>query len=164
MVASPGGQYLPHLCSDPGADLAAVEAGTRLMAMPATPPPPSAGAPEAVDPAAAERRNAFRHPVEVSRPIALMLLDGQGEPASPWMVADILDVSLGGMCLLAHGRYNHPFASTTSLQLDLTSQPSFGVPELVASLRWYVRTDPVVTLGVAFERPLPALPMLQSRK
>lgn len=167
--ASNSGPYLPCPDSDPDhrSALADVEAVTRLVAMPAPPAAtPAASAPAAdVDPPAiAERRGAFRHPVEVSCSIALMLLDGQGEPASPWMVADILDLSLGGLCLLTNGRYNHPFASTTTLRLDLSAQPSFGVKELVASLRWYVRTDPVVTLGVAFEQPLPALPMLQSSR
>ena len=191
MVASTSnsGPYLPHPGSDPypPSELAEVEVGTRLVAMPATPSAsrpdqPTRSVPPATTPTAAattaptnataaaardtaaERRGAFRRPVEVSCSIALMLLDGQGEPASPWMVADILDLSLGGLCLLTHDRYNHPYASTSTLLLDLSTQPSFGVTELAATLRWYVKTDPVVTLGVAFEQPLPALPMLQSRK
>ena len=47
-----------------------------------------------------EHRRLERYPVAGSRPIALRPLDPDGQPAGSWMLADILDISHGGLALL----------------------------------------------------------------
>lgn len=109
-----------------------------------------------------ERRGAFRNPVEAVRSIGLMLLDDTGYPASSWLVADVLDVSCSGLCLLVFERADAPFCPRFRVRLNVSMHPDFGEPELAASLRWFVRAglEHVVTLGVQFDRELPRLPML----
>ena len=109
-----------------------------------------------------ERRIAFRSPVDAVRSIGLMLLDDTGYAASPWLVADILDVSRGGLCLLLAERPDKPFRPHFRLRLNVSMHPDFGTPELAGSLRWFVRAEHehVVTLGVQFDAELPQLPVL----
>lgn len=109
-----------------------------------------------------DRRGAFRNPVEAVRSIGLMLLDDTGYAASPWLVADILDVSLGGLCLLLVERQDNPFRPHYRVRLNVSMHPDFGSPEIAGSLRWFVRAahDHVVTLGVQFDTELPKLPVL----
>ncbi len=108
-----------------------------------------------------ERRTDFRSPVEVVRSIRLLLLDDTGYPASPWLVADILDLSCGGMCLLIGAQPGSPFRPHARVRLDLSMHPDFGVPSLAASVRWFTDAgQQVVSLGVQFDRELPRLPAL----
>ena len=109
-----------------------------------------------------ERRGAFRSPVEAVRSVGLMLLDDTGYPASPWLVADILDVSCGGFCLLLTEPPGSPFRPHFRVRLNVSMHPDFGQPELEGSLRWFVRAEleHVVTLGVQFDQELPRLPSL----
>ena len=109
-----------------------------------------------------DRRGSFRNPVEAVRSIGLMLLDDTGYPASPWLVADVLDVSCSGLCLLVFERPDAPFLPRFRVRLNVSMHPDFGVPELGASLRWFVRAglEHVVTLGVQFDRELPRPPIL----
>jgi hypothetical protein len=113
-------------------------------------------------PTSDERRIAFRSPVEAVRSIGLMLLDNTGYAASPWLVADILDVSRGGLCLLLAERPDKPFRPHFRVRLNVSMHPDFGQPELAGSLRWFVRAEHerVVTLGVQFDQELPRLPTL----
>jgi hypothetical protein len=107
------------------------------------------------------RRRYLRSPVEACRPIALQLLDPQGRPASPWKHADILDVSVGGFCLLiTEDEAPLPLAQLMQLRLDVRPHPSFGADEIRAELRWFVRSGYVVSLGVGFEQPMGAPPEL----
>lgn len=109
-----------------------------------------------------ERRCSFRSPVEAVRSIGLMLLDDTGYAASPWLVADILDVSRGGVCLLLVERKENPFRPHFRVRLNVSMHPDFGLPELAGSLRWFVRAEHehVVTLGVQFDAEMPRLPEL----
>ena len=109
-----------------------------------------------------ERRIAFRSPVEAVRSIGLMLLDDTGYAASPWLVADILDVSCGGFCLLLGERPDQPFRPRFRVRLNVSMHPDFGAPELGGSLRWFVRAEHehLVTLGVQFDAELPRVPTL----
>lgn len=111
---------------------------------------------------ARERRSDFRSPVEVVLPVAMMLLDDTGYPASDWLVADILDLSCGGMCLLIGGQPGSPFLPHGRVRLDVSMHPDFGVPTLSGSLRWFTRAgQQMVSLGLQFDRELPRLPALQ---
>jgi hypothetical protein len=141
--------------------------GVRNCVMPARPTPPdltaatrlAAGEPALLG---SERRTDFRSPVEVVRSIRLMLLDDTGYPASPWLVADILDLSCGGMCLLIGDPPGSPFRPHARVRLDVSMHPDFGAPTLAGSVRWFTAAgqQQVVSLGVQFDRELPRLPAL----
>ncbi|MCT0223755.1 PilZ domain-containing protein [Synechococcus sp. CS-1328] len=107
-----------------------------------------------------ETRRHLRNPVEACRPIAVQVLDEDGQPASAWYLADILDVSVGGFCLLITEDQPMPLAQLLRVRLDLRPHPSFGVDVMPAELRWFVRAGFIVTLGVGFEKPLETLPPL----
>jgi hypothetical protein len=106
------------------------------------------------------RRNHLRNPVEACRPIAAQMLDAHGSPASAWYLADILDVSVGGFCLLITEDQPMPLTQLMRLRLDVRPHPSFGTPVVGAELRWFVRAGFVVTLGVGFDQPLAEIPAL----
>ncbi len=107
-----------------------------------------------------DQRRSYRHPVEVCRPIGLQLLNDGLEAVTVWLLADILDVSLGGLCLLITENTNHPFAPGHRVRLNVTAHPSFGESELLGQLRWFVRSDFVVTMGIGFDQQLSTLPEL----
>ena len=106
------------------------------------------------------QRRTYRHPVEVCRPIGLQLLNEALEPVTAWLLADILDVSLGGLCLLITETTDHPFAPRHRVRLNVTAHPSFGVSEVMGELRWFVKSDYVVTMGIGFDQQLAELPDL----
>ncbi|MFM7652052.1 MAG: PilZ domain-containing protein [Vulcanococcus sp.] len=106
------------------------------------------------------RREHTRNPVEACRPIALQLIDAEGAPISAWHQADILDVSLGGFCLLLMEDVPLELTQLMRLRLDVRPHPSFRVDEVMAELRWFVRSGLIVSLGVGFENPLQRLPVL----
>mgnify|MGYP006292131317 FL=1 len=106
------------------------------------------------------RREHARNPVEACRPIGLQLIDDDGAALSGWHQADILDVSLGGFCLLLMEDVPLDLNHLMRLRLDVRPHPSFGVDALLADLRWFVRSGLIVSLGVGFENPLQELPEL----
>ena len=106
------------------------------------------------------RRLHLRNPVESCRPIGLQLIDANGSPISGWHQADILDVSLGGFCLLLMEDVPLDLAQLMQLRLDVRPHPSFGVDVVLAELRWFVRSGLIVSLGVGFATPLQQLPEL----
>ncbi|MFM8259452.1 MAG: PilZ domain-containing protein [Vulcanococcus sp.] len=108
-----------------------------------------------------ERREP-RDAIEICRPITLQLLSDAGEALSPWLPADILDVSVGGLCLLISEDPALELRQGMPLRLDVTSQPAFGQAQISGQLRWCLRSGLVVTLGLVFNEPLPALPELES--
>lgn len=95
-----------------------------------------------------------RAPVDACRPIAVQLLDAAGEPVCNWIQVDILDVSRGGLCLLAIEDADLPIAKLIDLRLDVRSHPEFGVDILYGELRWFVRSGFALTFGVSFNAPL----------
>ncbi len=107
-----------------------------------------------------DQRRTYRHPVEVCRPIGLQLLNDALEPVTPWLLADILDISLGGLCLLITESTDHHFAPRHRVRVNVTAHPSFGVSDLLGELRWFVKSDYVVTMGVGFDQQLAELPDL----
>lgn len=87
------------------------------------------------------------------------MLDGGNSPAD-WLPADILDLSLGGVCLLIPDDGAPPLEPAARLELDCANQPGFGVDHLACRLIWQVRSGFGVTLGLRFEQPLAILPPL----
>lgn len=106
-----------------------------------------------------ERRRQERFPVQASRPIGVRLLAGQGDPQGPWILADILDISRGGLCLMLCGVPQ--LSAGQALLLDLHAHPDFQLDRLAAELRWYRSAAGFTTLGVAFAEPLSRLPRLE---
>lgn len=134
-------------------------------------PPQQASSPAASDscvllapPAAAEwlgqeHRRLERYPVQASRPIAVRLLDASGQPQGRWFLADILDISRGGLCLLVSGPMQLP--TDQRLQLDVRSHPDFGQLRLESVVRWCRSSIGFSTLGLAFLEVRPRVPRLE---
>ena len=117
--------------------------------------------PTGPDPApVADARREPRNTVAVCRAVAVQLVDPAGQPSSHWYAGDILDLSLGGLCLLIHADGRLTLPDQTPLRLDVRSQPSFGVDVLPAQLRWVKNGAFGTTLGIAFAQPLRSLPTL----
>lgn len=105
-----------------------------------------------------EARRLERFPVQGTRPIALRPLQPSGEPAGPWVLADILDISLGGLCLLVTGSL--ALERGQHLLLDLRAHPGFGLKRQEVEARWWMSADSFSTLGIAFPVPLASIPEL----
>ncbi|WP_216900657.1 PilZ domain-containing protein [Synechococcus sp. CCY 9618] len=111
------------------------------------------------DEASGQEHRAFeRHAVECCRPIAIRRLDADRQPSGRWFLADILDLSEGGFCLLASD--DQSMEAGQWLQLDLRSHPGFRQIRMQAQLRWFVRAHFALTFGVAFAAPLSEVPTL----
>lgn len=106
-----------------------------------------------------EHRRLERYPVQASRPIAVRLLDADGQPKGLWFLADILDISRGGLCLLVSGPMQLPGAQR--LQLDVRCHPDFGRHRLESEVRWCRSSISFTTLGLAFLELLPKVPRLE---
>ncbi len=105
-----------------------------------------------------EHRAHARQSIECCRPIAVRCLDAEGKPSGRWFLADIMDLSEGGMCLLTSGDPAPELGQW--LLLDLRAHPNFGRTRMRAKLRWYVRAHFALTFGVAFASPLRDVPTL----
>lgn len=106
------------------------------------------------------RRLHVRAPVEACRPIGVQLLNGDGSPACAWTLADILDISNGGFCLLITEHPDLPITTLMRLRLDVRPHPGFGVDVLHGELRWFVNSGFVLSFGVGLDAPLAAIPPL----
>ena len=106
------------------------------------------------------RRLHVRAPVEACRPIGVQLINEDGSPASGWTLADILDISHGGFCLLITEHPELPITTLMRLRLDVRSHPGFGVDLLHGELRWFVNSGFVLSFGVGLDAPLTAIPPL----
>ena len=106
-----------------------------------------------------EARKLERFPVQGTRPIAMRPLGADGAASGPWVLADILDISLGGLCLLVSG----PLALERGqhLELDLRSHRDFGVVRLEVEARWWMSSDSFSTVGIAFPVQLRTIPELE---
>lgn len=108
----------------------------------------------------AGRRRFARQPVQNGPSIGLKRLRPDGHWSPETVMADVLDVSIGGLCvLIADGR---DFQPGDRLELQLDDHPGFGVARLTARIRWMRCSDlaGVCVTGVAFDAPLRALPRL----
>ena len=106
-----------------------------------------------------EHRRLERYPVQASRPIALRLLDAGGQPQGRWFLADILDISRGGLCLMVSGPMQLP--AEQRLQMDVRCHPDFGLLRLESVVRWCRSSIAFTTLGLAFLEALPRVPRLE---
>jgi hypothetical protein len=106
-----------------------------------------------------DHRRLERYPVQASRPIAVRLLDGNGQPKSRWFLADILDIGRGGLCLLVSGPMELP--PDQKLQLDVRCHPDFGQLRVESVVRWCRSSIGFTTLGLAFRQLLPRIPRLE---
>ena len=105
-----------------------------------------------------EHRRLQRFPVQASRPIALRELDAEHNGVGRWLMVDILDISKGGMCLMASGAHTIPRGQ--HLLLDVRSHPGLGQLRLEAEVRWCSNCLSFTTLGVRFLVPLRTAPIL----
>lgn len=123
-----------------------------MTPVPPPPPPPPSGV--------ASRRRFLRKQVPSGAPIGVRGMGPMGEWAPGTIPADILDICLGGLCLLIPDR--QAFQPGDQVLLLVGNHPGFGVKQLTGSIRW-IRcsglTGACVT-GVAFDQPLKALPRL----
>ena len=147
------------MSSSSGSRPGAAESGPYSLELPPLSIP--AVVPTGPDPApVADARREPRNTVAVCRAVAVQLMDPAGQPCSHWYAGDILDLSLGGLCLLIHADGRLTLPDQTPLRLDVRSQPSFGVDVLQAQLRWVKNGAFGTTLGIAFAQPLRSLPTL----
>lgn len=115
-------------------------------------------------PSAGERlpRRFERFHVAGCRTIACRSLPLGQQLAGPWVPADILDISRGGLCLLLPSPLE--LQPGEPLQLDLRAHPAFGTPQATVRARWAGRSLVAPTLGVAFEPQLSAIPRLEPER
>ena len=106
-----------------------------------------------------EARLLERFPVHGIRPIAMRPVGADGLASGPWVLADILDISLGGLGLLVSG--SQPLDQGQHLQLDLRSHPDFGALRLEVEARWWMSSDSFSTLGISFPTQLLTIPELE---
>ncbi len=121
---------------------------------PPLPPPPSFEVATILD-----GHDTRRHPRELPppcRPIRVQLA------SNAWFSADILDISLGGLCLLITDPQDLCVDQPVTLDFAAHRLPDglLNSGPVQARLRWFVRSGPVTTMGVGFFIPLPELPEL----
>ena len=92
------------------------------------------------------------------RPVPIQLLSPDGEPRTEWFYADILDISLGGLCLLISE--NHDLQVGQKLLVDFKVHRATDLHRVEGLVRWFVRSGIFATMGVGFSKPLPLLPQL----
>lgn len=109
-----------------------------------------------------EHRRLERYPVQASRPIGMRLIHQHGQPQQRWMLADILDISCGGLCVLLSGSLLLPVS--LPVQLDVSCHPSFGRQRLDARVRWCRGSLSFTTLGLAFCETLLRVPHLEPER
>lgn len=105
-----------------------------------------------------EQRRYPRLSVESCRPVAIRRPDADSNPCGRWFLSDIVDVSEGGMCLLASD--DQAMEVGQWLLIDLRNHPSFGQLRIQAQLRWLTRAHFALTFSVAFATPLKEVPVL----
>jgi hypothetical protein len=95
----------------------------------------------------------------------MVRIESQAE-ASNWFCADILDISLGGLCLLIANSHEMEVGAAITVDFKAHQLPaSFaGGTCLAATLRWFVHSGFVTTMGVGFSQPMLELPVLLSER
>jgi hypothetical protein len=112
--------------------------------------------------AAPEKRRMRRYQVAGSRPVLLRPVVAEGQDEQPWLVADILDISIGGLCLLISG--NVELDSEQQVELDLRAHPQFPWTRLTVEVRWWISAGTFTTLGIVFPVPLAGIPRLEQER
>lgn len=111
---------------------------------------------------ARDKRRLRRYQVAGSRPVLLRPVIPQSEEELPWLVADILDISLGGLCLLLSGGLE--LSADQCVELDLRAHPQFPWTRLTVEVRWWISAGTFTTLGIVFPAPLPSIPRLEQER
>lgn len=93
------------------------------------------------------------------RPVPIQLQQQDGSPLTDWFFADILDISLGGLCLLI--TENHALETGHGVLVHFKSIPNSNQHRVQSLLRWFVRSGGVTTMGLGFVEPLKELPELE---
>ena len=109
------------------------------------------------------RRREERIAVGSVRPVQLRTL--QSQQPGPWITADILDISHGGMALLLPE--DAGLVMGGEVLLDVSLHPGFGLVRLPGYLRWHQAAGlagGLCVVGVQFDRPLPRVPQLMVAK
>ncbi|MFM7313924.1 MAG: PilZ domain-containing protein [Cyanobium sp.] len=106
------------------------------------------------------RRLHARAMVAAARPLAMQPLDPDSQTLQSWTLVDILNISLGGLCLLVPHDGGQIFHPSRLVRLDVRCHPDFGVATLMGQIRWSLASDFVMTLGIGFESPLEVFPEL----
>ncbi|MEX0589150.1 MAG: PilZ domain-containing protein [Cyanobium sp.] len=143
--------HLPNLSDDGRSPVALFEAETILFPV---------EDPENFDdfgPDEGQRRHE-RQVAPPCRPVPVQLLLQNGSPQTEWFYADILDISLGGLCLLI--TENHTFDVGHSLLVDFKAHRGGDLHRVPGLVRWFVRSGSVTTMGVGFDEPLTEIPQL----
>ena len=92
------------------------------------------------------------------RPVPIQLLKSDGALPTDWFYADILDISLGGLCLLI--TEGHPVEVGQQLLVDFKAHRISDLHRVPGLVRWFVRSGSVTTMGIGFADPLLDLPQL----
>ncbi|QEY31254.1 PilZ domain-containing protein [Synechococcus sp. RSCCF101] len=111
--------------------------------------------PQASEPSGGSRRDSERFDVVSCAPLRIR---SDSTDSDQWIVADLLDVSLSGFCLLLIG--DHKLESGTEVTLDVSNHPDMGARDLKGSVCWCVADIFVCTIGVRLSEPLARLPKL----
>lgn len=91
-------------------------------------------------------------------PVLIQLPSPGGEAPIEWFYADILDISLGGLCLLITEKHDLQVGQT--LLVDFKVHLATDLHRVAGFVRWFVRSGTFTTMGVGFSKPLPQLPQL----
>ena len=101
-----------------------------------------------------------------TRPIRLYSPQPEQAEGNPWVYADIIDISVGGMCLALEA--NRVLAVDDRLILDFRDhQPSAASPlaePVSARIRWVDQSPLLLTVGVQFNAPIDAIPDLMTER
>ena len=92
------------------------------------------------------------------RPVPIQLLHQDGSPRTEWFYADILDLSLGGLCLLI--AESHAIEVGHRVMVDFKAHRSSDLHRVPGLVRWFVRSSIVTTMGLGFAEPLRDIPEL----
>jgi len=92
------------------------------------------------------------------RPVPIQLLQPDGSPRTEWFYSDILDISLGGLCLLI--TESHAIEVGHGVLVDFKAHRSSDLHRVPGLVRWFVRSGSVTTMGLGFAEPLRDLPEL----
>jgi hypothetical protein len=90
--------------------------------------------------------------------VQIQRLQSEGASCTDWLDADILDLSQGGASLLIFD--THPFQVGDHLVVDLKAHLNCDRQLLPGLVRWFVRSNGVIAMGVEFDADLPGLPQL----
>jgi hypothetical protein len=91
-------------------------------------------------------------------PVLIQLPSPGAEARTQWFYADILDISLGGLCLFITG--NHDLQVGQALLVDFHVHRTADLHQVAGFVRWFVRSSTFTTMGIGFSEPLPQLPQL----